>query len=202
MHHTKNGSRFKWNHLLSTESRNDGKAVIIAHATFHDCSVALRAVAFIEIFFYLLKARLRSVSHLWPVRCFMTAWVTKTAVSIRETTFYLLLVKISCKNVLPSPIIKISMSDCLQAVYISSTGSSFCQGWVSLTALGIWFESHMALRKCIIWQYRLLISSLGSRTKTCLKRMTANLRKHSDIKPAWHNFRQSKRTATTAWQPR
>ena len=132
--------------------------------------VVLMAVDFSQIFFYLLKARLRSVSHLWPVRRFMTARVVLMAVDICETTFCLLLVKISCKNVLPSPIIKISMSDCLQAVYISSTGSSFCQGWVSLTALGIWFESHMALRICIIWQDRLLISSLGSRTKTSLKK--------------------------------
>ena len=63
------------------------------------------AVDFSEIFFYLLKARLRAVSHLWPVRRFVTARVTKTAVSIRETTFYLLLVKISFKYVLPSTIV-------------------------------------------------------------------------------------------------
>ena len=90
MHHTKSGSRFKWNLLLSTESRNDGKAVIIAHSQFHDCSVALRAVVFIEIFFYLLKARLRSVSHLWPVRRFMTARVVLMAVDFIEIFFYLL----------------------------------------------------------------------------------------------------------------
>ena len=79
------------------------------------CIIQKVAVALSEIFFYLLKARMMAVSHLWPVRRFVTARVTKTAVSIRETTFYLLLVKISCKNVLPSLIIKISTSDCPQS---------------------------------------------------------------------------------------
>ena len=69
------------------------------------CIIQKVAVALSEIFFYLLKARMMAVSHLWPVRRFVTARVTKTAVSIRETTFYLLLVKISFKYVLPSTIV-------------------------------------------------------------------------------------------------
>ena len=87
------------------------------------CIIQKVAVALSEIFFYLLKARLRAVSHLWPVRRFVTARVTKTAVSIRETTFYVLLVKISCKNVLPSLIIKISTSDCPQSYIFLCEGS-------------------------------------------------------------------------------
>ena len=87
------------------------------------CIIQKVAVDFSEIFFYLLKARLRAVSHLWSVRRFVTAWVTKTAVSIRETTFYLLLIKISCKNVLPSLIIKISTSDCPQSYIFLCEGS-------------------------------------------------------------------------------
>ena len=95
---------------------------------FMTARVVLMAVDFIEIFFCLLKARLCAVSHLWSMRRFMTARVVLMAVDICEITFCLLLAKISCKYVLPSLIIKISMSDCPQAVYISSTGSSFCQG--------------------------------------------------------------------------
>ena len=169
---------------------------------FMTARVLLMAVDFIEIFFYLLKARLRAVSHLWPVRRFVTARVTKTAVSIRETTFYLLLVKITHEDILPSPIIKNSMSDCLQAIYFSNVGSSFSQEWVNMTASGIWFESHMALRMCIIWQYRLLIRSFGSRTQTSLKKWLPPRRKITEhITPHDIIFANQKGLSTT-WQPR
>jgi hypothetical protein len=112
---------------LLTESRNDGRQSSLVIAAFMTAQGLLMAVDFIEIFFYLLKARLSAVSHLWSMRRFMTARVVLMAVDICETTFCLLLVKISCKNVLPSLIIKIIMSDCLQAIYFSSVGSSFSQ---------------------------------------------------------------------------
>ena len=91
------------------------------------CIIQKVAVALSEIFFYLLKARLSAVSHLWSVRHLMTARVVLMAVDIREIFFYLLQVKISYKNVLPSLLIKISISDCLQAIYFSSVGTSFSQ---------------------------------------------------------------------------
>ena len=94
---------------------------------FMTARVVLMAVDFSEIFFYLLKARLMAVSHLWSLLRFMTARVLLVAVDIRETTFCLLLVKISHEDILPSPIIKNSMSDCLQAIYFSNVGSSFSQ---------------------------------------------------------------------------
>ena len=94
---------------------------------FMTARVVLMAVDFIEIFFYLLKARLRAVSHLWSMRRFMTARVVLMAVDICEITFCLLLVKISYKKVLPSPIIKISMSDCPQSCIFLCEGSSFSQ---------------------------------------------------------------------------
>jgi len=82
---------------------------------FMTARVVLMAVDFREVTFCLLKARLSAVSHLWSMRRFMTARVVLMAVDICETTFCLLLVKISYKKVLPSPIIKISMSDCPQS---------------------------------------------------------------------------------------
>jgi hypothetical protein len=108
---------------LLTESRNDGRQSSLVIAAFMTAQGLLMAVDFIEIFFYLLKARLRAVSHLWSMRRFMTARVVLMAVDIREITFCLLLVKISYKNVLPSPIIKNSMSDCPQSHIFLCEGS-------------------------------------------------------------------------------
>ncbi len=90
---------------------------------FMTARVVLMAVDIREITFYLLTARLRAGSHLWHMRCFMTARVVLMAVDIREITFCLLLVKISYKNVLPSPIIKNSMSDCPQSHIFLCEGS-------------------------------------------------------------------------------
>jgi len=91
------------------------------------CIIQKMAVALSEIFFYLLKARFMAGSHLWSMRRFMTARVVLMAVDIREITFCLLLVKISYKNVLPSPIIKNSMSDCPQSAYFCVKAADFAK---------------------------------------------------------------------------
>ena len=54
------------------------------------CIIQKVAVALSEIFFYLLKARMMAVSHLWPVRRFVTARVVLMAVDFIEIFFYLL----------------------------------------------------------------------------------------------------------------
>jgi hypothetical protein len=55
---------------------------------FMTARVVLMAVDFIEIFFYLLKARLSAVSHLWSMRHAMTARVVSRAVAFVEIIFY------------------------------------------------------------------------------------------------------------------
>ena len=77
--------------------------------------VEKRAVATNENAQNQLKAGMMAISRHRSKRRIKTARVEKRAVAIRESTFCILLIKISFKYVLPSLIIKIRKCDCLQS---------------------------------------------------------------------------------------
>ena len=62
------GSRYHWNHLFSTESKNEGGQSSLSNLAFRTARMSWRAVAIDEINSILLIAGMRASSHLSSVR--------------------------------------------------------------------------------------------------------------------------------------
>ena len=93
------------------------RAVIVTSAAFHDCSSVIEGSRVQWNQPLLTESKTGGGQSSISQRRFMTARMFLRAVDYSEITLCLLPIKISYKNILPSPIIKIRKRDCFKTMF-------------------------------------------------------------------------------------